>query len=57
MFGRTVSIDGTEVFVPCLPSTPYSEVLMRAARQLKLEERIEDGAMAYRVLYRHVEEA
>jgi aerobic-type carbon monoxide dehydrogenase small subunit (CoxS/CutS family) len=31
MFGRTVTIDGHEVHVSCLPGTPLSEVLRRAA--------------------------
>lgn len=38
MFGRTVDIDGTEVFIFCTPDTPYSEVLMRAAAILRKEE-------------------
>jgi hypothetical protein len=38
MFGRTVTIDGTEVFVSCLPTTPYSEICLRAAKLFKIEE-------------------
>lgn len=38
MFGRLVTFDGTEVFVSCVPSTPYSEVLLRAATILRREE-------------------
>lgn len=38
MFGRTVSINGTEVFVTCSPSTPYSEICLRAAKLFKTEE-------------------
>lgn len=38
MFGRTVSIDGVEVFVSCVPETPYSEVCRRAAEILAREE-------------------
>lgn len=38
MFGRTVSIDGVEVFVSCTPTTPYSEIGLRAAKLFKIEE-------------------
>ena len=38
MFERLINIDGTEVSVPCDPSTPYSVVLQRAASILKREE-------------------
>lgn len=41
MFGRTVDIDGTEVFIFCTPDTPYSEILMRAAAILRKEEMAE----------------
>jgi hypothetical protein len=44
MFGRTVDIDGTEVFVFCTPETPYSEILQRAAEILRKEEREENRA-------------
>lgn len=38
MFGRTVTIEGRKIFVTCTPRTPLSEVLRRAADQLKREE-------------------
>lgn len=38
MFGRIVTIDGTEVFVSCLPTTPYSVICQRAAEMLAREE-------------------
>ena len=41
MFGRTVDIEGTEVFIICTPETPYSEILMRAAAILRKEEMAE----------------
>lgn len=38
MFGRIVTIDGTEFFVTCSPDTPYSEILRRAAVMAEREE-------------------
>ncbi len=38
MFGRTVTIDGEEIFVSCCPDTPLSEVLRRAAEIQKRDE-------------------
>lgn len=38
MFGRTIIIDGKEVFVFCSPSDPYSEVLRRAANTFERDE-------------------
>jgi len=38
MFGRTVNIGGKEVFVTCTPTTPYSEICLRAAKEFKIEE-------------------
>lgn len=38
MFGRTVKIGNVEVFVPCCPDTPLSEVLVRAAQIQKRDE-------------------
>lgn len=38
MFGRTVTIEGSEVFVSCTPTTPYSEICLRAAKLFKQEE-------------------
>lgn len=35
MFGRTVTIDGEEILVCCLPSTPWPEIYRRAEAQLK----------------------
>ena len=47
MFGRTVSIDGVEVFVSCVPETPYSEVCRRAAEILAREEEAERFGKKY----------
>lgn len=41
MFGRTVSIDGRDIFIFCTPATPYSEICRRAALQLARDEEIE----------------
>lgn len=41
MFGRLVKIGDRELFVPCTPYTPYSEILLRAAQMLKNEEYVE----------------
>ena len=38
MFLRIVSVDGTEVAIPCSPETPYSDILRRAADILAGEE-------------------
>lgn len=46
MFGRTVSINGVEVFVTCTPTTPYSEICLRAAKQFKTEEEHEQRMKA-----------
>ena len=52
MFGRIVTIDGTEVFVSCTPSTPYSEVLRCAANQLEREENEARKTNPIAVMYR-----
>jgi len=38
MFGRIVNIDGEEIFVTCSINTPLSDVLYRAAEQMRLKE-------------------
>jgi hypothetical protein len=38
MFGRTVTIDGEEIFVCCLPSTPWPEVYRRAETVWKAKQ-------------------
>lgn len=46
MFGRTVDIGGNAVFVSCSPSTPYSEICLRAAKIFKAKEEEEAKARA-----------
>lgn len=46
MFGRTVSVAGTDVFVTCSTNTPYSEICLRAAKLFKIEEEKEAKARA-----------
>ena len=38
MFGRFVSIEDVKIFVCCTPNTRYSEILERAAAQLRRQE-------------------
>lgn len=38
MFGRLVDVDGTQIYVPCTPQMPYSDVLRLAADQIAKEE-------------------
>lgn len=50
MFGRIVKISGKEYFVSCCPDTPFSEVLMRAARLAAREEGADYAAGEYRAM-------
>lgn len=52
MFGRTVSIDGRDIFVFCTPQTPYSEICRRAAVQLEKDEEIEAARNPITIMYR-----
>jgi hypothetical protein len=52
MFGRTVSIDGREIFVFCTPQTPYSEICRRAMWQLERDEEIEAARSPQRIAYK-----
>lgn len=52
MFGRAVTVDGREVWVWCVPDTPLSEVLERAAAVLRREEHDRNENSAHTLAYR-----
>lgn len=56
MFGKSVIVDGREVWVWCTPDTPASELLQRASEQVRREEedaaRSNPNTVAYRKMVR-----
>jgi hypothetical protein len=46
MFGRMVEVDGQRIFITCSPTTPYSEICLRAAKHFKILEEQENKARA-----------
>lgn len=46
MYAKIVKIDGREITVMCCPDTPLSEVLQRAADQMRRKEREDGGRLS-----------